>query len=77
MQEDIEATMRSLHGGRANAGTEDVVCLCGYAYPAWLLALRAGDEAEGVRSEYEYVCPKCGALLLSSQEPGFPLEEEE
>ena len=59
------------------AGAEEELCsLCGSAYPVRLLVLRPGEQDEGIRSEYEYVCPECEALLLLGEEPGFPLEEE-
>ncbi len=75
MQEDVEVRMRDLRRPAQPGAEEEVCSLCGYPYPAQLLTLRAGEQDEGIRSEYEYVCPACGALLLRGEEPGFPLEE--
>jgi hypothetical protein len=40
-----------------------------------ILSRQAGDQDEGVRSEYEDACPECGRLLTLGEEPGFPLDE--
>ena len=77
MQEDIEGTMRSLGGRHFGVDAGGKICsLCGQPYPARTLTLRDGDEAEGVRSEYEEICPECGRLLALGEEPAFPLDEE-
>jgi hypothetical protein len=75
MQDDIEVRMRELRRPGQTGAEEEQCSLCGFPYPARLLALRAGEQDEGIRSDYEYFCPQCGALLLLGEEPGFPLEE--
>lgn len=77
MQEDIEGTLRSLHGSgyTINEVAEERCGLCGYPCATRLLTRRAGNHGEGIRSAYEDVCPECGRLLNLGGEPGFPPED--